>query len=120
MIMSDEFRRLQELAGIKEMRIGNPIPVKYDDLKIGDKLRVTKDVYYLSKEETGTIYLTLDPGRNKLQYTESGDIWRVESIGVFGQLQLKCIQGENNLGDIISTIAVKKLIDLGAFRYENK
>jgi len=98
---------------IKEITINNPIPIKYDDLKIGDKLRVTKDVYYNRYSNE------LNFERGDQLVVASGDIWKIEGTGPFWG-QLKCIQSEEHLGDIIGVGSFKKLIDMGAFTYDNK
>jgi hypothetical protein len=38
--MNIEFKRMQQLAGIKEITIGDPTKIYINDLKIGDKLKV--------------------------------------------------------------------------------
>jgi hypothetical protein len=110
--MNDEFKRLQELAGIKEMKVGNPIPVKFNDLKIGDKLRTVKNVY----NNIGYGGITLEPGDND-PFTMVGDVWKVQGTGPF--IQMVCIQGVME-GHILGGSTVKKLIDMEVFRRENR
>ena len=93
MIMNDEFKRMKELAGIKEIKVKNPKPV-YDELKVGDKLKATKD---------------------HPPYFMSGDIWEVERIGDLGKL--KFIQGQGKARTNMGKGSIKQMLDLGAFKY---
>jgi hypothetical protein len=91
--MNNEFKRMQELAGINEIKVRNPIPV-YDELKVGDKLKVTKD---------------------NMPFFMSGDIWEVERIGDAGLL--KFVRGQGKARTNMGSSSIKKMLDDGALRY---
>jgi hypothetical protein len=92
-ILNEEFKRMQKLAGIKEITVRNPIPT-YDELKIGDKLRATKD---------------------HPPYVMSGDVWKVERLGQFGQLNF--VQGQGKARTMMGSYHIQRMLDYAAFRY---
>jgi len=126
MIMSDEFRRLQELAGIKESKIGNPIPVSLETIKEGDELRVKKTVYQVSNKIRSITGAEMIVGSNYVSrehappgtphYVMEGDIYIVRSISAVLPLynMLECIQGVD-LGEQLPTVPSVKLIKQGVF-----
>ena len=60
--MNNEFKRLQELAGIKE---NNSNKLEYYKLKVGDKLRVVKEAYPYKQKHQPTRFDT----DNKTRYS---------------------------------------------------
>jgi hypothetical protein len=96
MIMNNEFKRLQELAGIKEITVKSPLPKypKYDDLKVGDRIQATKD---------------------HPPYVMSGDIWEVERIGDLGLLNF--IQGQGKARTMNGGSFIQRMLDYVAFKY---
>jgi hypothetical protein len=131
MIMSDEFKRLQELAGIKEMRISNPVPVSLETIKEGDKLRVKNTVYQVDNKIRSTSGREITVGSKYVPreqappdtppYVNEGDIYIVRGVSKIIPLynMLECIQGKY-LEDQIPTWPAVKLINQGIFTYENR
>ena len=131
MIMNDEFRRLRELAGIKEMKIGNPVPVSLENIKEGDELRVIKTVYQIPNKIRSNTGAEMIVGSNYVSreqappgtphYVMEGDIYIVRSISAVLPLynMLECIQGVD-LGEQLPTVPSVKLIKQGVFVYENR
>jgi hypothetical protein len=120
MIMNDEFRRLQELAGIKEITIGNPVIVKPEDLKEGDKLRITKTVYWGENDTLTTsipdpLFLGIHGA-----FANKNDIWEVQKES--NSLILRCIQSieARDIGVMIGPESINLLSELGVLKYENR
>ena len=87
--MNDEFRRLRELAGIKEMKVGNPLTINVENLKTGDKLLVLKTVFW--DREGNKLTLTPTPINQVGDYgafAKKDDVWEIEKDNV---LMAKCI-----------------------------
>jgi hypothetical protein len=126
MIMSNEFRRLQKLAGIREMQIINPLPVSLETIKEGDKLRVKNTVYQVDNKIISTSGREIPVGSKYVSreqappdtppYVNEGDIYIVRGVSKVIPLynMLECIQGKY-LEDQIPTGPAVKLINQGVF-----
>jgi len=129
--MNNEFKRLQELAGIKETKIGNPVPVSLETIKEGDELRVRKTVYQVSNKIRSNSGAEIIVGSNYVSreqappgtphYVMEGDIYIVRNVSAVLPLynMLECIQGVD-LGEQLPTTPSVKLIKQGVFAYAGR
>lgn len=114
-----------ELADIKEMKIGNPIKVDPRRLKVGDKLRVKKEVYRASNPDNPTgpsVYFNtaeeadaLEPRGNRLSYIDVGDIYIVVGTDFRDPNKPKIYLECREIGDDIGPTTALRLINFGAF-----
>jgi hypothetical protein len=116
MIMNDEFRRLQELAGIKEMKVDNPLTVNIKYLETGDKLIVIKTVYW--DEEGDKPTLTPQQGEYGV-FTYKDDVWELKKDNI---LVATCIQSNDpySVGNTILNATIISISRLGAFKHIRK
>jgi hypothetical protein len=125
--MNDEFRRLQELAGINEMKIENPIKIDPRRLKVGDKLRVKKEVYRTADPNNPygpSLYFNtaeeadaVEPRGNRLSYVDVGDIYTVVGTDFKDPDKPKIYLECREIGDDIGPTTALRLIDFGVFEY---
>jgi hypothetical protein len=124
--MNYEFRRLQKLAGIREMKIRNPTKIDPRTLKIGDQLRVVKEAYPVRDPDNPRApriaYCSTREEcarRNNLpidyihSFADIGDIFIVDEIYPGVGVTLFCPE----TGDDIGPKSSLKLIEFGAFEY---
>ena len=108
--MNNEFKRMQRLAGIKEMVVNNPVLVKFEDLKIGDKLIVRH----------------IDPNDNwKITY-KVGEVWKITDIIEGWMLatghmlyKMEQVNGDKESHYLYDT-QMKKAVDSNVFDYYRK
>jgi hypothetical protein len=114
--MNDEFRRLQELAGIKEMKVDNPLTVNIKRLETGDKLIVIKTVYW--DEEGDKPTLTPQQGEYGV-FTYKDDVWELKKDNI---LVATCIQSNDpySVGNTILIATIISISRLGAFKHIRK
>lgn len=110
------------------MKIGNPIKVDPSRLKVGDKLRVKKEVYRANNPDNPigqSIYCNtkaecdaIDPRPNSYTFVDVGDVYTVigYSPGVDPsqpKIYLEC----REIGDDIGPTTALRLINFGVFEF---
>lgn len=107
------------------MKIGNPIKVDPNRLKVGDKLRVKKEVYRAADPENprgSSLYFdtaeeanAVEPRGNRSSYVDLNDVYTVTGFrgGTPPIIHLECPE----IGDDIGSTTALKLINFGAFEY---
>jgi hypothetical protein len=106
------------------MKIGNPIKIDPQRLKVGDKLRVKKEVYRATDPNNRygpSIYFNtaeeanaLEPRGTRLSYIDIGDVYVVTEI-FHKSIPIKIYLTCPETGDDIGPSTALRLINFGAF-----
>jgi hypothetical protein len=70
--------------------------MKIEDLKIGDSLRVTKDIYYVSEDmvSDGEYYTKEELFDGVSHMLVVGDVWEFMELDEYNEPSLKCVESE--------------------------
>ena len=70
--------------------------MKIEDLKVGDSLRVTKDVYYVSEDmvSDGEYYTKEELFEGVAHMLIVGDVWIFVGMDSYNEPSLKCVESE--------------------------
>lgn len=108
------------------MKIGNPIKVDPRRLKVGDKLRVKKEVYRATdpNNQRSSVYFNtaeeanaLEPRGNRLSYVNIGDVYNVVGVDLRDPNKPKITMVCYEIGDEIGPTTALKLINFDVFEY---
>ena len=71
--------------------------MKIEDLKVGDNLRVTKDVYYVSEDMISECeyYTKEELFERVVHMLVVGDVWTFIGMDMFNEPSFRCVESEN-------------------------